>query len=69
MKTIEQIRKECIEIDICNLLTYDEKDIMDYYNSMPINELLNYYYYYMGLRDISDSDREYYAIDIKDLIQ
>lgn len=83
MKTIDEIKEECIQIDIDNLYTgavgvyvdgvwlkqTTENDVRIHYAKIDTAELLKYYISYMGLRDISDADRSAYAIDILSLIK
>ena len=83
MKTINQIKEECIAIDMDNLYTgtvgvyvdgvwlqqLTENDVRLHYAMIDTAELLKYYVSYMGLRDISDAERSSYAIDIIELIK
>lgn len=81
MKTINQIKQECMDIDISNLdqnigvyvdgriiQFRDVHDVELHYSNISIDALLRYYYSYMGLGDVTEEEISSYAIDIRDLV-
>jgi len=76
MKTIEQIKKECIEVDKVHLGTNgfgNENEIINYYKDISIKKLLIIYSNYMGLKclvsDGESLEEHGYTINILDLIE
>ncbi len=70
---VEEIKEECIQIDITNIGSngFDTKaEVLAHYKEISLKKLLHYYYHYMGLfeHDV-DCKKEGYSIEIDNLLK
>jgi hypothetical protein len=70
---IEDIKEYCIQVDLDNVLSGDEKDIRLFYYKIGLVELLQVFSQYNGLTcyraDEPEDYRKAYNIDILEIIE
>jgi len=73
MKTIEEIKEDCINVDLQNVDVGDRHDIELFYSNISLKDLLKIYSEYNGLKDYKEENpqdyKESYSIDVLDILE